>query len=164
MMMKSIRLVAAFVCVTLLLSVLAINTVQADQNVLTVSGLVDQGKHQFSFADLKAMPNYQVKTETIWTDQEHTYTAISVAQLLAQLEAKGETLRFIALNDYAIEVPVNVLVEHNAFIAFEQDGKPMRIRDKGPLWVLYPFSDQPQINTPFYQAHCAWQLKTIEVF
>ncbi|OPX57150.1 hypothetical protein BTE48_01370 [Oceanospirillum multiglobuliferum] len=163
-MIKPIHSITAALVSLLLLTFLIATPLQADQNILTVTGEVTGSNHHFSLADLKAMPNYQVKTETIWTDQEHTYTAISVAQLLEKLGAKGQNLRFIALNDYAIEVPVDILLEHNAFIAFEQDGKPMRIRDKGPLWVLYPFSDQPQINTPFYQAHCAWQLKTIEVF
>lgn len=158
------RISTAFLITLSLFLTLMTTYVKAESKILTVTGKVEHSGMSFSFDDLKAQPHFQVETETIWTNKQHRYTAISVAQLLKKVGAKGENLRFIALNDYAIEVPVKLLLDNHAFIAFEQDGKPMRIRDKGPLWVLYPFTDSPQINTPFYQSHCAWQLKTIEVF
>lgn len=126
-------------------------------------------KHQnqaidMTLADLKALPATIVTTETIWTDQEHTYTSILFADLIKTLniDTKGKSATMTALNDYAIKVNVETLIQHNAFIAYAQDGEPMRIRDKGPLWVLYPFSDQPEINIPPFQAHAIWQLKTLE--
>lgn len=131
--------------------------------ILTISGKITDNSIIFDINQLRAMPNFKIKTETIWTDGSHTYTAISIENLLTSIGAQGTQLKLTALNDYSIEVPINVLVENNAFIAFEKNGKKMRIRDKGPLWLLYPFTDSPQINTPFYQSHSVWQLKSIEV-
>ena len=136
----------------------------AASHILTVKGKVGTGEQHYTYKQLKSLPNIKIETETIWTDSTHTYTAISVKTLLETVKAKGKTLKLIALNDYSVDVPVETLVKHNAFIAFEQDGKKMRIRNKGPLWLLYPFSDNPEINIPVYQSHSVWQLKTIEVF
>ena len=141
-----------------------LQTSYAASDVLTITGKVENGAQSFSFKELEQLPRLKIVTETIWTDEPHTYTAISVKQLLTSVSAQGSTLKLIALNDYSVEVPINTLVEHDAFIAYEQDGKRMRIRDKGPLWILYPFSDKPEINIPVYQSHSVWQLKSIEVF
>lgn len=136
-------------------------TAWAQRPVLTIEGH-DQ-PISLTLADLKAMPVNTVSTETIWTDKSHTYTSVLLKDLLEQLDikAEGKKVTMIALNDYAIEVDVDTLVRHNAFIAYAMDGKKMQIRDKGPLWVLYPFSEQPEINIPPFQAHSIWQLKTI---
>lgn len=148
----------------LLLSlVIMVQPIYAASPVLTIKGKIANGERSFTLKQLKQLPSLEVKTETIWTDEAHTYTAISVKQLLENVNAQGDTLKLIALNDYSVEVPVKTLIEHDAFIAYKQDGKRMRIRDKGPLWILYPFSDKPEINTPVYQSHSVWQLKSIEV-
>lgn len=118
-----------------------------------------------TLSELKEMPANEVSTETIWTDKRHTFSSVSFKDLLETLniDASGRKVKMIALNDYSIEVEVDTLIKNNAFIAYFMDGKKMRIRDKGPLWVLYPFSDQPEINIPPFQAHSIWQLKTIVI-
>lgn len=138
--------------------------VWAQRPVLTVEGAQNKPV-QLTLEQLQAMPTVEVSTETIWTDKRHTFSAVSFKTLLEQVKAdyQGHKVTMVALNDYSIEVEIDTLIKHNAFIAFAMDGKMMRIRDKGPLWVLYPFSDQPEINTPPFQAHSIWQLKTIVV-
>ncbi len=136
-------------------------TAWAQRPILTIQGL-DQPV-VLTLSDLQAMPDNTVSTETIWTDKRHTFSSVRFKDLFEELkvDTSGKKITMIALNDYSIEVDVDTLVKHNAFIAYAMDGKTMRIRDKGPLWVLYPFSDQPEINIPPFQAHSIWQLKTI---
>lgn len=136
-------------------------TAWAQRPILTIQGL-DQPV-VLTLSDLQAMPDNTVSTETIWTDKRHTFSSVRFKDLFEELkvDTSGKKITMIALNDYSIEVEVDTLVKHNAFIAYAMDGKTMRIRDKGPLWVLYPFSDQPEINIPPFQAHSIWQLKTI---
>ena len=43
------------------------------------------------------------------------------------------------------------------------NGKPMSVREKGPLFVIYPFDEQPQLKTSTYFSRCIWQLKQIEI-
>ncbi|MFG1490298.1 molybdopterin-dependent oxidoreductase, partial [Oceanospirillum sp. HFRX-1_2] len=116
-------------------------TAWAQRPILTIQGL-DQPV-VLTLSDLQAMPDNTVSTETIWTDKRHTFSSVRFKDLFEELkvDTSGKKITMIALNDYSIEVDVDTLVKHNAFIAYAMDGKTMRIRDKGPLWVLYPFSD-----------------------
>ena len=43
------------------------------------------------------------------------------------------------------------------------DDKPMAVRDKGPLFIIYPFDQHEELRTALYLSRCAWQLKAIEV-
>jgi hypothetical protein len=40
---------------------------------------------------------------------------------------------------------------------------PMPVRDKGPLFVIYPFDAQPELRNAIYYSRSAWQLRSIEV-
>ena len=43
------------------------------------------------------------------------------------------------------------------------DDKPMSVREKGPLFVMYPFDREPQLRNSQYFSRCVWQLKAIEL-
>jgi len=39
----------------------------------------------------------------------------------------------------------------------------MPVRKKGPMWVVFPWSDHPEIANEVYYARSIWQLKRIAV-
>ena len=39
----------------------------------------------------------------------------------------------------------------------------MSLRDKGPLWIVYPFDSNPSYSTEVTYARSIWQLDRIEV-
>lgn len=39
----------------------------------------------------------------------------------------------------------------------------MAIRDKGPLFIMYPFDTTETLQSPLYYSRAAWQLKAIEI-
>ena len=39
----------------------------------------------------------------------------------------------------------------------------MSVREKGPLFVMYPFDSQPQLRNAVYFSRCIWQLRSIEL-
>lgn len=152
-------------CVLLLLTALtAAFPAKAEPVILTVKG-VQSEPVELTLSQIRALPTHKIQTETIWTDRQHTYSAVYLDDLFRHLniDDPDKDLTMIALNDYSVDAELSTMIENQAFIAFAMDGKTMRIRDKGPLWVLYPFSDRPEINIPPYQAHAIWQLKTIVV-
>ena len=73
------------------------------------------------------------------------------------------TLRAIALNDYRVEIPPDDARRFDVVVAHLFNGKPMSVREKGPLFVIYPFDEQPQLKTSTYFSRCIWQLKQIEI-
>ncbi len=39
----------------------------------------------------------------------------------------------------------------------------MTPRDKGPIWMIYPISKFPELNTEMYSSSAIWQLTDIVV-
>jgi hypothetical protein len=135
--------------------------------LLTVTGVIGQTNAgdaaAFDLELLEAMETVVIETTTIWTEGMQTFVGVELVDLLAALEAEGSNLRAIALNDYAVDIPVTDAVEGGPIVAFLRNGEPMSLRDKGPLWVIYPFDSSPDYQTELIYSRSIWQLNRIEV-
>ena len=134
--------------------------------LLRVSGEIGvfnaDAEAQFDREMLAALDWQDVDTYVSFDDERYRFSGPTLASLLAYLGVEGGTLRATALDDYAIDIPVQDAQAHNVILALERDGKPLRIRDRGPIWVVYPASDPSQVNE-LHSARMIWQLKSIEV-
>jgi hypothetical protein len=83
--------------------------------------------------------------------------------LLAATGASGRMLKVEALNDYAALVPFSDALAYNVIIADRIDGELIPIRGRGPLFIIYPFDQMPQLKTEQYYQRAVWQVKSIEV-
>ena len=135
--------------------------------ILTVSGSISETNSGddavFDLAALQALPETSFTTSTIWTDGDQTFTGISLNVLLDLVGATGNNLRAVALNDYAVDVPVSDAVEGGPIIAYFRNGEPMSVRDKGPLWIVYPYDANSDYQTEVVYSRSIWQLRDIEV-
>jgi len=43
------------------------------------------------------------------------------------------------------------------------DERPMPVRERGPLFIIYPFDSRPELKAEKYYARSAWQLRRLEV-
>jgi hypothetical protein len=135
--------------------------------VLTISGRIrtpNDGKAaQFDMAMLEQLPQTSFSTATPWYTQPRKFTGPLLRDVLARAGAGGTTLRAVALNDYWVDIPFDDVVRHDVIVARLLDDKPMAVRDKGPLFVIYPFDSRPELRSPVYYGRSAWQLRSIEV-
>jgi hypothetical protein len=135
--------------------------------VLTLSGAISQtnapGLAKFDLEMLQAMPATTFKTTTNWTAGATSFTGVSLKALLAAAGATGQSLHAGALNDYAVDIPASDAVDGGPIVAYLQDGKPMSPRDKGPLWIVYPFDSKTEYKTEEVYSRAIWQLSKIEV-
>jgi hypothetical protein len=135
--------------------------------VLTVTGAITQtnaeGAAKLDLALLSAMGSVVVETTTIWTDGVQTFEGVELATLLAALGAEGTVLRAIAHNDYAVDIPVSDAVAGGPVVAYLRNGAAMSMRDKGPLWVVYPYDTSPEYQSELIYSRSIWQLDRIEV-
>ncbi|MEQ9124073.1 MAG: molybdopterin-dependent oxidoreductase [Alphaproteobacteria bacterium] len=134
--------------------------------VLTVSGRIDAppgASARFDMAMLRALPAREFETSTIWTDGTHRFRGVSLAALLEAVGADGTLLRATALNDYSVEIPVADAVPEGPIVAYEFDGREMSVREKGPLWVVYPFDADADYRTESIYSRSIWQLDRLEV-
>jgi hypothetical protein len=135
--------------------------------VLTLRGKVgttnDAGAAHFDMAMLGRMAQRSISTRTPWYDGPRKFTGPLLRDVLQAAGAKGTGLRAIALNDYKVDIPFEDTQKFDVVLARLLDDKPMPVREKGPLFIIYPFDDKPELRVPQYFARCAWQLRTIEI-
>ena len=134
--------------------------------ILTVKGQLGAGHGpavDFDDAMLAAMAQRTLNTQTPWHEGVKAFTGPLLRDVLGAVGAKGKTIRAIALNDYKVDIPFEDAGAIDVVMARLLDGKPMPVRDKGPLFIIYPFDDRPELRTPQYFSRCAWQLRTIEI-
>ena len=62
-----------------------------------------------------------------------------------------------------VEFTVGSLAFNTALIATRQNGDTMHPRDKGPLWIVFPYSGGPQFQTEAIFAQSVWQLNRLDV-
>ena len=118
---------------------------------------------EFCLDELSEMAQTTFTTTTIWTEGEQTFTGVSLHDFLMHLESDAASLRALAINDYSIEIPATDATPEGPIIAYMRNGEPMTVRDKGPLWVVYPYDSDPKFQTEEVYFRSIWQMDRIEI-
>lgn len=118
---------------------------------------------EFDLAMLETLGATEIKTTTIWTKGELTFVGVPLKTLLERVGVTEGTLQAVAANDYSVTIPVSDAVEGGPIVAYLRDGKPMSVRDNGPLWIIYPFDSDAQFRTEEIYARSIWHLIRITV-
>lgn len=138
----------------------------AGEPVLTVTGAVSEtndGENAvFDMAMLEALAGRKASMETPWTEGATEFSGPFLREVLKAAGAKGTHLKVKALNDYAADVPAED-AELDTILATQLNGKPMSVRDKGPLMLVYPFDEDKGLYNEKYFGRSVWQIKEIEV-
>lgn len=138
---------------------------RADQNdvMLEVTGRIAGGGATFDRGALKAMTPVTIITSTVVTDGVHSFTGFLMRDLLDQLGAKGDHITAIALNDYAVDIPVADFYAYDVVVAYSMNGIDLDRADKGPLWIVYPRDDHVDLQDIRYDYRWVWQLYQLDV-
>ena len=103
-------------------------------------------------------------TKTPWTGERDVhFVGLPLAKLLGAVGAGGDTIKASALNDYAVSFSARDAVAKDALIAFEVDGQRLSVRDKGPFWIVFPWSSRPELATEVVSGMSIWQLTDLEI-
>ena len=146
--------------------------------ILTVTGKVTNtnadGAAGFDFAMLEALAGRRATMETPWTTGATTFDGPLLAAVLEAAGGPeppprriflghGKRLLVKALNDYSAEIPIEDATGYETILALRMNGAPMSVRDKGPLFLIYPFDKNPEIYNEKYFSRSVWQIREIEV-
>lgn len=135
--------------------------------ILTVTGAIARtnvGQSAvFDAAMFAALPRQRITTGTPWYDQPRAFEGPLLRDLLAAIGASGRTLRVEALNDYAAIIPFGDAVTYDVIVADRIDGKLIPVRERGPLFIIYPFDQVPTLKSEQYYQRAVWQVKSIKV-
>lgn len=117
----------------------------------------------FDLAMLDALPQHSFSTETPWFPAPRQFSGPLLRDVLATAGARGSALRAVALNNYKVDIPFDDAMRFDMLLATRLDGQLMPVRDKGPLFIVYPFHTSGELRSERYYSRSAWQLRTIEV-
>ena len=136
--------------------------------ILTVSGAIQNTNSGdtavFDLEMLKALEQGEIVTSTPWYEGPRTFTGPLGSAFIEAVGATGTMMRFTAINDFVSEIPVEDFTDLHVVMATEIDGEVISVRDRGPIFVMYPFDDNPELKNRTYQARAVWQVKTIEIY
>jgi hypothetical protein len=135
--------------------------------ILTITGGVtemnDNGAASFDLAMLEKLPSRTFATKTPWFAQPRKFTGVSMQVLLKAVGAHPGSVSAVALNDYRVDIPLEDFTERGAMLAYLVDDQPMTVRQKGPLVIIYPFDDEPELRNAVHYSRAIWQLRSLEL-
>ena len=138
-----------------------------ERPVLTVSGKISvtnkDGAAQFDRPMLEALGTSGFETLTPWYEGPVRFDGVRMDRLMQAVGASGDRVLAYALNDYSTELPMADFARHGVLLALKRNGQYMPVRDKGPLFIVYPFDSDPALRHQRYYSRSAWQLARLVV-
>ena len=135
--------------------------------ILEITGAIaktnSEQKAQFDHEMLEAIGFSKLSTSTPWTEGVPVFSGVEMSKLLDYVGAAGDTVLAVALNDYKVEIPISQFRDYPIVLASTMDGKRMSVRDKGPLWIIYPRDHYEELMGKEYHGYWIWQLKALQV-
>lgn len=139
----------------------------AGKVLLTLSGNIENknedGKAVFDMASLEKLGLVSFQTTSPWYNGRTAFTGIPLQKLMDYVGAKGTVVKVTALNDYTTVIPLSDFRKYNVILATKINGEYMRIRDKGPLFIVYPYDSLPELNNQLYYSRSAWQVSRMNI-
>ena len=172
------RHVCINVCITVL-AILCLNTAYALEPVsgnvlLVIDGNIDKSNAsrnnvpiaEFDRELLESMDSTTISTSTPWTgDDIAEFTGVRISTLPNKLgvSANDAVLRATGADDYWFELSDMDFDKYPIIVAFAKNGERMSVRELGPLWIIFPWDDFPELLTEKSKASSVWQLIELTV-
>ena len=118
-----------------------------------------------TYADIRAkFATSRFSTSLPWLKEQNEFSGFKVSELLQYLKLdKVTSVTFSALNDYRSTTSIEDIIQYEPIIAYKINGKTLKIRDKGPYWLVFNLDKHPQISTDQYFDKMVWQINRITI-
>jgi hypothetical protein len=138
-----------------------------ERSILTVTGRITTTNKadaaQFDRPMLEALGMSGFVTTTPWDDGPVRFEGVRMDRLMREVGATGDTVSAYAANDYSVDIPVEDFARYDVLLALRRDGEYMTARNKGPLFIIYPYDSHPELKTRQYYSRSAWQVVRLVV-
>lgn len=112
---------------------------------------------------LEAFPVETFTTHTPWAEGPQTFTGVRLSDLFDAIGAEPESFVAIGLDDYKFTVTDVDIDKYPVIVAYKHNGDYMSVRRLGPLRILFPFDDYPELLTHKNESSSVWQLLEMEL-
>ena len=135
--------------------------------ILTISGKIAEKNAGdtavFDLAMLEKLPQQTFTTQTPWDKQAVKFSGPLLRDVLAAVKASGNMIHAMALNDYKTSIPVEDTQRFDMILAHRINDQAISVRTKGPLFIIYPFDANPELQSTRFYERSAWQLKSLKI-
>lgn len=135
--------------------------------ILTISGNISRtnsgDKAEFDLDMLQALGTRTLAITTSWTDGIQNFSGATMRDLMETVGAKGKTVEAVALNDYTYTIEIEDFSLYPVILATKLNGNILKVRDKGPLWIIYPLDRFTDIERNSIERRMVWQLRHLIV-
>jgi hypothetical protein len=142
------------------------------RTILEVAGRIGVGNAKdaegnlvarFDLAGLMQLPQTTIETRTEWTEGMQVFEGVLLGELLKLVDASGDSIRAVALNDFNAAIPMSDVDTYGVLLALRQNGELMRVRDKGPIWIVYPWNESTADVISSINWRMVWQLSQLVI-
>ena len=134
--------------------------------ILTISGRIEQTNSaagaQFDREMLESIGRASITSRSEVSDVPQVFEGVPLRAVLDRVGARGKAMRATALNDYVSVIPFEDL-QFEPILAMRVDNRVLTIRDKGPLWIVYPRDAHKVLQDTRYDARWVWQLSKLNI-
>ena len=158
------------------LALFALSAAQADDGklqapkgppILIIEGKISvtngNGVASFDRDMLEALGVTSIETTTPWFTGLVKFEGVPLHKIMELVGADGKEVVAVALNDYKTTIPTEDFAKHNVLLALKRDGQYMAVSDKGPLFIVYPYDSEPELQSQKFYSRSVWQLARLIV-
>ncbi|NDV98304.1 MULTISPECIES: molybdopterin-dependent oxidoreductase [unclassified Salipiger] len=118
---------------------------------------------------LEALPQHEFSTETQWTWEEQSFSGPLLIDVLKEAglpdPANGGMIEFVADDGYHAKIDLTenaqYLTDAYPIVTTRVNGEPFPLENNGPLWVMFPYDEHPELDIEPVHNMTVWQLLQI---
>lgn len=136
------------------------------EDVLSVLGADGVVIEAYTMDELDALEQTTYVTGNAFMDAPAEFSGPRLKLVLTDAGyelSEDETVKLTAINGYQVDMPMADALEYDVILATRRDERLMSIREKGPIWIIYPIADHEELEDDRYSGRLVWQLKSIQV-
>ncbi len=116
---------------------------------------------------LERLPQKTLETRLpapLGLEGRHRWSGVSLGYFAKALGADRQSqVHLVALNHYAVSVPMSDLERFDPVLAMRINGERISVREKGPLILIYPFDQYRELAAQDYLNRSIWQVNEIRI-
>ncbi|HEY4180441.1 MAG TPA: molybdopterin-dependent oxidoreductase [Kofleriaceae bacterium] len=135
---------------------------------LSISGQIDKPPATLGWSDLQKLGQTHVKTLNPQSPDRTTqvdFRGVLLRDLLAKYGARTEATEatVISVDGFRATFQIDDAKKYDILLAIEADGKPIAPSSGGPIFLIYPFSDHPEIKDTYPDRFWAFYVTSLVV-
>lgn len=162
-----LAILTVFACVSMARAQEATLAAPKETPILVIEGKIRVknvgSEAHFDRAMIEALGMTSITTSTPWFNGEVKFEGVLLDKVMQAVGAEGNEVLAVALNDYRTTIPIADFARYGVVLALKRDGEYMPVSDKGPLFIVYPYDSDSELQSQQFYARSAWQLARLIV-